>query len=302
MPGAPTEIRRILLKISGESLASSGRGLDPEAVAGIAEQIAKVHTLGAQIAVVVGGGNLIRGATFAKMGTNRATADQMGMLATAINGLALMDALERTGIETRAMSAVELNEVMEPYIRRRAIRHLEKDRIVILAAGTGNPYFTTDTAAALRATELGVDAVLKATKVDGVYTADPKADPAATRIECATFREGLKQDLRVMDRTWCHALAGALGTTAEMLAREHTTLPLLRALRPSGDSLSHAAENDAKLLRLLEIALPDEGPRLCPLCVTEDLRLPLNFGALSPGFMRRSCAEPPASVARIAWG
>ena len=201
MPGAPTEIRRILLKISGESLASSGRGLDPEAVAGIAEQIAKVHTLGAQIAVVVGGGNLIRGVSFAKMGTNRATADQMGMLATAINGLALMDALERTGIETRAMSAVGLNEVMEPYIRRRAIRHLEKDRIVILAAGTGNPYFTTDTAAALRATELGVDAVLKATKVDGVYTADPKADPAATRIECATFREVLEQDLRVMDRT-----------------------------------------------------------------------------------------------------
>jgi uridylate kinase len=191
-----------LLKLSGESLARPGEhGVDPEVAEGLARQIAEVAKLGVQIAIVVGGGNLIRGARFARQGTNRSTADQMGMLATAINSLALQDALERAGIETRAMCAIEINEVMEPYIRRRAIRHLEKGRVVILAAGTGNPYFTTDTAAALRATELGVDAVLKATKVDGVYTADPEQDPSARRIERATFREVLERDLRVMDRT-----------------------------------------------------------------------------------------------------
>jgi len=192
----------VLLKISGESLALPGQhGVDPRVVAGIAEQIGRVCRLGVQVAVVVGGGNLIRGASFAEMGTNRATADHMGMLATAINALALQDALERQGVETRALSAIAIHEVMEPYIRRRALRHLERGRVVILAAGTGNPYFTTDTAAALRATELQVDAVLKATKVDGVYTADPHVDPTAERIELATFSEALERDLRVMDRT-----------------------------------------------------------------------------------------------------
>ncbi|MGE0143159.1 MAG: UMP kinase [Planctomycetota bacterium] len=198
----PQRIHRVLLKLSGESLALPGEsGVDPAVAKTIAHQIAEVTRLGAQVAVVVGGGNLIRGAAFAAHGTNRATADQMGMLATAINSLALQDAIERAGVETRAMSAIPMNMVMEPFIRRRAVRHLEKGRVVILAAGTGNPYFTTDTAAALRATELGMDAILKATKVDGVYTADPKKDPKATRIPLVTFEEALSRNLQVMDRT-----------------------------------------------------------------------------------------------------
>ncbi len=202
MAGIPARIHRVLLKLSGESLARPGEhGVDPAVVTEIAEQIARVKRLGVQVAIVVGGGNLIRGARFAEFGTGRATADQMGMLATAINSLALQDALERAGTETRALSAIPMNMVMEPFIRRRAVRHLEKGRVVILAAGTGNPYFTTDTAAALRATELGVDAILKATKVDGIYTADPKKDPNARRIAQTTFQEALDLDLRVMDRT-----------------------------------------------------------------------------------------------------
>ena len=197
----PTQIRRILLKLSGESLGPDGTGVDPDAVAKVAEGIARVHRIGVEVAVVVGGGNLLRGAEFSKRGTNRATADQMGMLATAINTLALQDALERGGVETRAASAIEMRTLMEPYIRRRMIRHLEKARVVILAGGTGNPYFTTDTAAALRATELGVDAIFKATKVDGVYTADPQRDKNATKFRTLTFQEALAKDLRVMDRT-----------------------------------------------------------------------------------------------------
>ena len=200
--GGPTEIRRVLLKISGESLTPPGSvGIDPEVVAQLAEQIKSARSSGVEIAVVCGAGNLIRGAEFARMGTARATADQMGMLATAINCLAIQDALERCEVETRAASAMDLKTFMEPYIRRRAMRHLEKGRVVILAGGTGNPYFTTDTAAALRATELGADVLLKATKVDGVYTADPKLDPTATKIPTITFKSALDQDLRVMDRT-----------------------------------------------------------------------------------------------------
>lgn len=198
---APARMQRILLKISGESLAGEGQlGVDPGVVSGVAKQIkaAREHV---DMAIVVGAGNLVRGAEFARHGTGRAAADQMGMLATAINCLALQDALEREGVETRAASAMEMKTFMEPYIRRRAIRHLEKGRVVILAGGTGNPYFTTDTAAALRATELDVDAILKATKVDGVYTADPKLDPTATKIPELTFRAVLEQDLGVMDRT-----------------------------------------------------------------------------------------------------
>ena len=202
MAGVPSRLHRVLLKLSGESLAKPGEhGVDPSVVAGIAEQVARVCRIGVQVAIVVGGGNLLRGAAFAKLGTNRSTADQMGMLATAINSLALQDALERAGIEARAMSAVEIKEVMEPYIRRRVIRHLEKGRAVVLAGGTGNPYFTTDTAAALRATELGVDAIFKATKVDGIYTADPRKDPTARRFDRLGFREALDRDLQVMDRT-----------------------------------------------------------------------------------------------------
>ncbi|MCK5941522.1 MAG: UMP kinase [Planctomycetes bacterium] len=197
----PRQIKRILLKISGESLGENGSGVSPKVVAQVAEQIARVHRLGVEVAVVCGGGNLMRGAEFAKMGTNRATADHMGMLGTAINALALQDGLERAGVETRAACAVEMKTVAEPYIRRRVIRHLEKGRAVVLAGGTGNPYFTTDTAAALRATELGVDAIFKATKVDGVYTADPKKDPNARRFDRLSFREALDRDLEVMDRT-----------------------------------------------------------------------------------------------------
>lgn len=197
----PSKIRRILLKLSGESLGQNGSGVDPDVVAEIADRVARVQRLGVEVAIVVGGGNLLRGAEFSKRGTNRATADHMGMLATAINTLALQDGFERAGVETRAASAIEMKTLMEPYIRRRMIRHLEKGRIVILAGGTGNPYFTTDTAAALRATELGVDAIFKATKVDGVYTADPKKDKTATRYTQLSFAEALQKDLRVMDRT-----------------------------------------------------------------------------------------------------
>lgn len=201
-PEAPTNMRRVLLKISGESLARPGElGVDPEVAAEIAREIEAVVDLGVGVAVVVGGGNLVRGAEFAALGTNRSTADHMGMLGTAINSLALQDALERIKVQTRAMSAVQINAVMEPYIRRRALRHLERKRVVILAGGTGNPYFTTDTAAALRATELGVDAVLKATKVDGVYTADPNKDTSAERLDRVTFQECLDRNLKVMDRT-----------------------------------------------------------------------------------------------------
>jgi uridylate kinase len=197
----PRQIKRILLKISGESLGEGGAGVSPKVVATVAQQIAAVHRLGVEVAIVCGGGNLMRGAEFAKMGTNRSTADHMGMLGTAINALALQDGLERAGVETRAACAVEMKTVMEPYIRRRVIRHLEKGRAVVLAGGTGNPYFTTDTAAALRATELGVDAIFKATKVDGIYTADPRKDPTAQRFDRLGFREALDRDLQVMDRT-----------------------------------------------------------------------------------------------------
>jgi len=198
----PHRLDRVLLKLSGESLAGQGEfGIEPECLDWVAGELHAVHELGVRAAVVIGGGNIIRGAAFARRGTNRAAADQMGMLATAINALALQDALERRGLETRALSAAEMKTVMEPFIRRRAVRHMDKGRIVILAGGTGNPYFTTDTAAALRATELGVDAILKATKVDGVYTSDPKRDPTAKKLTTLTFREALDKDLQVMDRT-----------------------------------------------------------------------------------------------------
>ena len=200
--GRPERLDRVLIKLSGEALARPGElGVDPEMVDWVAGELQSVQDLGVRVAIVVGGGNLVRGAAFARRGTSRTTADQMGMLGTSINTLALQDSLERRGVETRALSAVEMKTFMEPFIRRRAIRHMEKGRVVILANGTGNPYFTTDTAAALRATELGVDAVLKATKVDGVYTADPKRDPTATKVPTLTFREALDRDLQVMDRT-----------------------------------------------------------------------------------------------------
>jgi uridylate kinase len=194
--------RRILLKLSGEALLGSRQyGVDPAKCAFIAAQIRAVRERGVQVAIVVGGGNIFRGLAAAAKGMDRATGDYMGMLATVMNGLALQDAMESAGMETRVMTAIGMNEVAEPYIRRRAMRHLEKGRVVILAAGTGNPYFTTDTAAALRAVEIGAEVLLKATKVDGVYSADPAIHPDATRHDELPYTEVLAQRLAVLDST-----------------------------------------------------------------------------------------------------
>ncbi|MCE9593944.1 MAG: UMP kinase [Planctomycetes bacterium] len=194
---------RVLLKLSGEALghAESGQGIDPDAVGLVARQVAHVASLGVEIALVVGGGNILRGAEFSKLGADRASADYMGMLATVINALALSDAIEKQGRDTRVMTAIEIKQVAEPFLRRRAIAHLEKGLVVILAAGTGNPFFTTDTAAALRARELGCEVLLKATKVDGVYTADPKRDRSAQRLTTLTHMQVLERQLKVMDTT-----------------------------------------------------------------------------------------------------
>ncbi len=198
----PTEARykRVLLKVSGEALMG-GRdyGLDPEIVDRLAEEVQAVTEMGVQVCLVIGGGNIFRGVSGAARGMERATADYMGMLATVINALAMQSALERRGVVTRVQSAIPMASVCEPYIRRRAVRHMEKGRVVIFTAGTGNPFFTTDTAAALRASEMNCDALLKGTKVDGVYTADPKKDPHAKRFERLTHLEVLAKDLQVMD-------------------------------------------------------------------------------------------------------
>jgi uridylate kinase len=192
--------RRILLKLSGEALmGSQSFGLDEAVVAQIAGEIVEVHGLGVQIAIVVGGGNIIRGLAASHRGIDRVTGDNMGMLATVINALALQDALEKRGSPTRVQTAIEIRAVAEPLIRRRAIRHLEKGRIVIFAAGTGNPFFTTDSAAALRANEIHAEILLKATRVDGVFTADPRQDPNARLLAEVTYQEVLEQDLRIMD-------------------------------------------------------------------------------------------------------
>jgi uridylate kinase len=192
---------RVLLKISGEAFADAEMGVDVATTRAMAEQIADVSRNGISIAVVVGGGNIWRGKKHEAAGMDRATADYMGMLATVINALALQDALERMGVPSRVQTAIAMHQIAEPYIRRRAIRHLEKGRIVIFAAGTGNPYFTTDTTAALRAVEVGASAILKATKVDGIYSADPKKDPTATRFDRVTYMEVLQRGLEVMDST-----------------------------------------------------------------------------------------------------
>ena len=195
--------RRVVLKLSGEAFADQelNYGIDPEIVDRVATEIAQVAAEGYQIAVVVGGGNIFRGLSSAAKGMDRANADYMGMLATVINALALRDALERAGAPTRVQTAITVQEVAEPYIRLRAIRHLEKGRVVIFAAGTGNPFFTTDTTAALRAAEVGAEVVLKATKVDGVYSADPVSDPTAELMQSLTYMDVLSQQLKVMDST-----------------------------------------------------------------------------------------------------
>lgn len=193
---------RILLKLSGEALAGDrGYGIDPEVLSGLAAEIREVLELGVQVAVVIGGGNIFRGMAAASSGMDRAGADHMGMLATVMNSLALQDALEQIGVVTRVQTAIEMREVAEPYIRRRAVRHLEKGRVVILGGGTGNPYFTTDTAASLRAMEIGAEVILKATKVDGVYSADPVKDKNAIRFPRLTYLDVLKKGLKVMDAT-----------------------------------------------------------------------------------------------------
>lgn len=191
---------RILLKLSGEALMGQGQfGIDPEAAAGLASEIAAAKAKGHELCLVVGGGNIFRGMAAAAKGFDRATADYMGMLATVMNALALQNALEKQGVDTRVMSAIPMASVSEPYIRRRALRHLEKGRIVLFAAGTGNPYFTTDTAAALRAAEMGCDALFKGTSVDGVYDSDPKKNAGAKRFDTVTYDRVLADNLKVMD-------------------------------------------------------------------------------------------------------
>jgi uridylate kinase len=190
-----------LLKLSGEGLAGAdGTGIDPKVIGEVAAEIGAVHELGVQVSIVIGGGNIIRGMTAASQGMDRANADYMGMLGSVINAMALQDALEKVGAPTRVLTALEIKQVAELYIRRRAIRHLEKGRIVIFGGGTGNPYFTTDTAAALRAAEIDAQLILKATQVDGVYNADPNKDKSATRYEQLSFDEAMRQNLQFMDQ------------------------------------------------------------------------------------------------------
>jgi len=202
VPAGEPVYRRVLLKLSGEALAGTrGYGIDPDTIARVAAEIRDVAHRGVQLAVVIGAGNIFRGIAASAGGMDRATGDYMGMLATVINALALQDAVEKAGVPTRVLSAIEMRAVAEPYIRRRAIRHLEKGRVVVFAAGTGNPFFTTDTAGALRAVEIGAEAILKATRVDGIYSADPEKDPTATRFERIGYIEVLNRGLGVMDTT-----------------------------------------------------------------------------------------------------
>jgi uridylate kinase len=193
--------KRILLKLSGESLSTDGEVIDPNILGQYAAEIKKVHDLGVEVAIVIGGGNIFRGASAAKAGIDRVQGDYMGMLATVINGMAVQASLEKQGLYTRMMTAIKVEAVCEPFIRRRAMRHLEKGRIVIFGAGTGNPYFTTDSTASLRAIEIEADVVLKGTRVDGVYTADPEKDPTATRYTQLSFEEAISKGLKIMDTT-----------------------------------------------------------------------------------------------------
>jgi len=202
MPDGPPAYKRVLLKLSGEALmGGAGYGISPEILDVVAGEVVEAARLGVQIAIVVGGGNIFRGVSESAKGMDRASADYVGMLATVMNAVSLQDAIEKQGQVTRVQSAIEMSQLAEPYIRRRAMRHLEKGRVVIFAAGTGNPFFTTDTAAALRAMEIGAEILLKATKVDGVYDKDPRRHTDARRYEQVTFTDALKQDLKVMDAT-----------------------------------------------------------------------------------------------------
>jgi uridylate kinase len=244
MPDAqrPPAYRRVLLKISGEALAGGqGYGIDPETIAGIAEEIREVVGLGVQLAVVIGGGNIFRGIAASAGGMDRATGDYMGMLATVINALALQDAIEKAGLPTRVLSAIEMRAVSEPYIRRRAIRHLDKGRVVVFAAGTGNPFFTTDTAGALRAVEIGADVLLKASKVDGIYTADPVKDPKATRLARVGYIEALNRGLDVMDHT---AISLCMDNKLPIVVFDLTRRGNIRRI-VTGEAVGSVVTNDA---------------------------------------------------------
>jgi len=234
--------RRVLLKISGEALAGGqGYGIDPDTIAGIAEEIREVIGMGVQLAIVIGGGNIFRGIAASAGGMDRATGDYMGMLATVINALALQDAIEKAGVATRVLSAIEMRAVSEPYIRRRAIRHLDKGRVVVFAAGTGNPFFTTDTAGALRAVEIGAEALLKASRVDGIYTADPLKDPKAVKLERVGYIEVLNRGLEVMDTT---AISLCMDNKLPIVVFDLTTRGNIRRI-VAGEAVGSVVTNDA---------------------------------------------------------
>ncbi len=239
--GKKAVYERIVLKFSGEALAPAGGnlGIDPDRAEDIARKVKRIHEMGVQVALVIGAGNLWRGSMGVERGMEQSTADHMGMIATVMNGLALQDALERIDVPTRVQTAIQMNAVAEPYIRLRAIRHMEKGRVVIIAGGTGNPYFTTDTAAALRAAEIGADIVIKATKVDGVYSADPKLHPDATRYEQISYRDVIEKKLRVMDMT------------AFTLCQENT-MPIMVLNFWAEDALSNAVQGDLSGGTLIE--------------------------------------------------
>ncbi len=241
MPEQPA-YQRVLLKVSGEALMGEGEfGLDGDTVKRVASDVAEVVALGVQVCLVIGGGNIFRGVKVAAAGMDRAQADSMGMLATIMNALAVQNALERCGVPTRVQSAIPMSSVCEPYIRRRAERHMEKGRVVIFAAGTGNPFFTTDTAAALRAAEMKCDVLIKGTQVDGVYSADPRHDPAATRYEELSYHEVLSRDLAVMD------------AAAISLARENA-LPILVFNMHAAGSFAAVMRGQGRFTRIVEPA------------------------------------------------
>ena len=234
--------RRVLLKISGEALAGrQGYGIEPETINRIAEEIREVVEMGVQLAIVIGGGNMFRGIAASAGGMDRATGDYIGMLATVINALALQDAIEKAGVPVRVLSAIEMRAVAEPYIRRRAMRHLEKGRVVVFAAGTGNPFFTTDTAGALRAVEIGAEALLKASRVDGIYTADPLKDPKAVKLERVGYIEVLNRGLEVMDTT---AISLCMDNKLPIVVFDLTTRGNIRRI-VAGEAVGSVVTNDA---------------------------------------------------------
>ncbi|HEV8533701.1 MAG TPA: UMP kinase [Methylomirabilota bacterium] len=238
--------RRVLLKISGEALAGQqGYGIEPETISRIAEEIREVVEMGVQLAIVIGGGNIFRGIAASAGGMDRATGDYMGMLATVINALALQDAIEKAGVPVRVLSAIEMRAVAEPYIRRRAMRHLEKGRVVVFAAGTGNPFFTTDTAGALRAVEIGAEALLKASRVDGIYTADPLKDPKAVKLARVGYIEALNRGLEVMDTT---AISLCMDNKLPIVVFDLTTRGNIRRI-VSGEAVGSIVTNDAGPLK-----------------------------------------------------